>query len=86
MLILWEKYSDKLVEANNRVDSSHKKTATLKGKTLVNYLRRDFQLLGLVKTLFHPMLNYVGLANIKIAYHVFFHAPLPSPMLWQRCD
>lgn len=59
-LIPWEQYSQMLVETKSRVDSSHEKTSTLKGKTMENYLRRDSQLLGLVKTLFRSRQTIQG--------------------------
>jgi len=63
-------------EPKIKLDSSHEKTTTLKCKTMVNYLKRDFQLLGMAKTIFHPRLNYTSLNNLKIYYRLFFQAPL----------
>lgn len=57
VLIQWEKYNQRTVEAKSKVDSSHQNTSTVKGKTVVNYLKKDFQLLGLVKSLFCPRFN-----------------------------
>jgi len=72
VLIEWEKYIQILVEAKRKVDFSHEKTSTLKGKTVVNYLKRNFRLLGMVNILFIPRLNYTGLTNFKISYQLFF--------------
>lgn len=52
MLIPWTQYNQMLVEGKSKADSSHEKIAILKGKTMVNYLRNEFQLLGLIKTFF----------------------------------
>jgi len=70
-LISWEQYHQMLVEAKRKAYSSHENTATLKGKTIVKFLTRDFQLLWLVKTLFADKPNHTKLSNLKVAYQNF---------------
>ena len=41
-LIQWEKYTQILVESKKKVDSSHENIATMKGKIMVNSLKRYF--------------------------------------------
>ena len=82
----WDQYKQQLLEAKSRADSSHEKTATLKGRKVVNYLKKDFQLLGLMKILFKVRLDYSDLTNLKISHHFFFQYPLSNPVLWQRCQ
>jgi len=68
MLIPWTQYIEMLLEAKIKGNSSHEKIAALKGKTMVNYLKKEFQLLGLVKTLFFLKLDYTGVTNLTIVY------------------
>lgn len=86
VLIRWEQYNQRLVETKSKVDSSHEKISTLKENIIVNYLKRDFQLLWMEMTLFRTRLNYTGLTNHKISYQWFFEAPHPAPTLWQRYE
>lgn len=79
--IEWEQYNQRLIEAKIKVDSFHEKVSTIKIHTMVNYLKRYFQLLGMVNTLFHPRLNCIGLSNLKITYQQSFHVPLPVSAL-----
>jgi len=41
-LFTWDQYQQLLVEAKRKEYSSHNKIGILKGKTIVNFLRRDF--------------------------------------------
>lgn len=77
----WDQYKQQLVEAKSRVDSSHEKTATLKGRTMVNCLKKDFQFLGLVKMLFRVKLDHSDLTNMKISHQFFFQSPNPNLVL-----
>lgn len=53
-----EQYNQRLVKAKSKASLSHEKTATLKEKIVVNFLKKEFQLLGMVRSLFHHRLNY----------------------------
>lgn len=41
-LIMWEKFNKMLAKDKSGVDSFHEKTSSLKGRTIVNYIRRYF--------------------------------------------
>ena len=85
-LLPWDHYEQLLVETKSKVDSSHENTATLKGKTIVNYFQRDFQLLWLVKTLFAANPNYTEITNTRVPYNTLIHTPTTNPTLWKKCD
>lgn len=78
-ILPWVHYEQLLVEAKSKADSSHKNISTLKGRTIVNYLQRDFQLLWLVKTLFMAKPNYTKLTKLRMAYNALIHTPTPDP-------
>lgn len=41
----WDTYEKELIATKRRIDSTLEKTVVLKGRTMVNFLQRDFQLL-----------------------------------------
>jgi len=70
-------------EAKNKVGSSHRKTTTPMGKVMVNFLKKEFQLLKMVRSLFHRRLDYSRVIDLKINYRWFSSSPQPHPTLWQ---
>ena len=85
-LSLSDQYKQRMVEAKSRADSFHENITTLNGRTTVNYLKKDFQLLGLIKIIFRARLDYLYLTNLKIPHQLFFHSPLSNMVRWERCQ
>ena len=57
-LFPWSSYENSLVMTKIKIDNRYEKTQVLKGETMVNFLQRHFQLLGMVKTLFSERPSY----------------------------
>lgn len=75
-----------MIDAESRVGWSHDKIASLKGKTVVTFLKKEFQLLRMVRILFHRRLDYLSIIYLKISYKIISSSPHPPPVLWQRCE
>ena len=70
----------------SRADETHERTAILKGIIVVNYLKRDFQLLWLMKTLFFAKLDYTKLSNLKVAFQKMIQCKLLDEQLLKKCE
>jgi len=57
-----------MIEAKSRAGSSHEKITTVKGKMMVNFLKREFQLIGMVRILFDQKLDYSSIIDFNISY------------------
>ena len=69
----------------SKLNNTHEKTQILKGATMINFLKMNFQLLWLVKTLFTKNPSFNRITAFRLEYHKLVHSPKTNIEVWKKC-